>query len=316
MIDCPTLGIIVPVYNEEEILQYSISLLSEKLNNYSKNGLISEASFLLLVDDGSSDKTWDIIKENSINSSIIKGIKLSNNVGHQRALLAGYHYATNKVDCAVSIDADLQDNIDVILEMINAFKAGSHQVYGVRKKRTTDTFLKKWTALAFYWLLRHLGAKIVYNHADFRLISNPILQELGKYKERNIFLRGLFPLMGFKSSNVYYDRAERKAGTTKFSFIKMISFALDGISSFSNVPLRVITLAGSVIFFGSFLITLWIILEIIQQKNIPGWASTILPIYFLGGIQLLAIGILGEYLGKIYIESKMRPHYHIEETLT
>lgn len=315
MIDNPILGIVIPVYNEEEILEESISLLSKKLNDYFKQGLISQDSFLVLVDDGSSDKTWDIIKTSTIKYPQIKGIKLSNNVGHQRALLSGYHFCTNKVDCAISLDADLQDDINVMVDMIHDFKAGSHQVYGIRKKRKKDTFFKKWTALSFYWLMRKMGVNIVYNHADFRLISNLVLKELGKYQERNIFLRGLFPLMGFKSSEVYYDRGERQAGTTKFSLGKMMSFALDGISSFSNVPLRIISWLGITIFIGTLLISMWVLLVIIQDKNIPGWASTTLPIYFLGGIQLLAIGILGEYLSKIYFESKMRPHYHIEETL-
>jgi len=315
MVDNPILGILVPVYNEEEILPETISVLLEKIRSLTSSGLISNESFLLFVDDGSSDDSWNIIKQESKRREHLKAIKLSNNVGHQRALLAAYHFSSGKADCVVSIDADLQDNVDVITDMLKAFKNGAHQVYGIRQNRSKDSFFKKWTALAFYRLMKLMGVEIVYNHADFRLVSKQVLHELLGYQETNIFLRGIFPLMGFKSASIYYDRLERTAGKTKFSLRKMMSFALDGISSFSNVPLRIITWLGIFVFIGSLIISLWILWVVIQDKNVPGWASTILPIYFLGGIQLLAIGVLGEYLSKIYLESKHRPHYHIEEKI-
>jgi len=316
MVENPILGILVPVYNEEEILPETISMLLEKIKSLASSGLISNKSFLLLVDDGSSDDSWNIIKQERERSENLKALKLSNNVGHQRALLAAYHFSSEKADCVVSLDADLQDNVDVIFDMLKAYRNGAHQVYGIRKNRSRDSFFKEWTALAFYRLMRIMGVEIVYNHADFRLVSKHVLRELLRYRETNIFLRGIFPLMGFESDNVYYDRLERKVGKTKFSFNKMMSFALDGISSFSNVPLRIITWLGVFIFIGSLIISLWILWVVLMDKNVPGWASTILPIYFLGGIQLLAIGILGEYLSKIYLESKQRPHYHIEETIS
>ncbi len=315
MVENPILGILVPVYNEEEILPETISVLLEKIRSLTSSGLISNESFLLFVDDGSSDDSWNIIKQEGEKSEHLKAIKLSNNVGHQRALLAAYHFSAENADCVVSLDADLQDNVDVIVDMLKAYKNEAHQVYGIRKNRSKDSFFKKWTALAFYRLMKLMGVEIVYNHADFRLVSKQVLHELLGYQETNIFLRGIFPLMGFKSASIYYDRLERTAGKTKFSLRKMMSFALDGISSFSNVPLRIITWLGVFVFIGSLIISLWILWVVIQDKNVPGWASTILPIYFLGGIQLLAIGILGEYLSKIYMESKHRPHYHIEETI-
>ena len=315
MVACPILGILVPVYNEEEILPETISVLLQKIEHFISSGIISTESFLLLVDDGSSDNSWNVIKQEGEKNKKLKALKLSNNVGHQRALLAAYHYSTENADCVVSLDADLQDDVDVILEMLNVYKNGAHQVYGIRKNRSKDSFFKKWTAQVYYRLMSIMGVKIVYNHADFRLVSNQVLKELLRYRESNIFLRGIFPLMGFKSVNIYYDRLERKAGKTKFSLRKMMSFALDGISSFSNVPLRIITWLGVFVFIGSLIISLWILWVVLQDKNVPGWASTILPIYFLGGIQLLAIGILGEYLSKMYMESKHRPHYHIEEVI-
>lgn len=315
MVENPILGILVPVYNEEEILPETISVLLEKIKSLTSSGLISNESFLLFVDDGSSDDSWNLIKQESERSIHLKAIKLSNNVGHQRALLAAYHFSAEKADCVVSLDADLQDNVDVVIDMLKAYKNGAHQVYGIRQNRSKDSFFKKWTALAFYKLMKLMGVQIVYNHADFRLVSKQVLHELLGYQETNIFLRGIFPLIGFKSASIYYDRLERTAGKTKFSLRKMMSFALDGISSFSNVPLRIITWLGVFVFIGSLIISLWILWVVIQDKNVPGWASTILPIYFLGGIQLLAIGVLGEYLSKIYLESKHRPHYHIEETI-
>jgi len=315
MVENPILGILVPVYNEEEILPETISVLLEKIRSLTSSGLISNESFLLFVDDGSSDDSWNLIKQERERSKHLKAIKLSNNVGHQRALLAAYHFSAEKADCVVSLDADLQDNVDVVVDMLKAYKNGAHQVYGIRQNRSKDSFFKKWSALAFYKLMKLMGVQIVYNHADFRLVSKQVLHELLTYQETNIFLRGIFPLMGFKSASIYYDRLERTAGKTKFSLRKMMSFALDGISSFSNVPLRIITWLGVFIFIGSLIISLWILWVVIQDKNVPGWASTILPIYFLGGIQLLAIGVLGEYLSKIYLESKHRPHYHIEETI-
>ena len=264
---------------------------------------------MYFVDDGSSDSTWDIVRELHSKNNRIKGLKLSRNVGHQNALMAGLDSVCGKVDCAISIDADLQDDISVIESMVEQFDKGFEIVYGVREKREKDSFLKKNTALIFYKLMACFGVDMVSNHADFRLLSNNVIGHLKSFKEVNLFLRAMIPLVGFRSTNVYYDRKERYAGVSKYPARKMIAFALDGITSFSVTPLRYITIIGCILFVSSLVLTAWAFIITMQHKSIPGWASTVLPIYFIGGVQVLCIGIIGEYLGKIYKEVKARPRY-------
>jgi len=307
----PKLAVVVPCYNEEDSVQRTINTLSELLKGYIENGSVAKESFVVFVNDGSKDRTWSIITES--HSALIKGLKLSHNVGHQNALLAGLTYVTNKVDCCISLDADLQDDISVMMQMIENYKTGHHIVYGVRDNREADSAVKKQTAQLFYKLMKAMGCDVVYNHADFRLLSSKVLVELQKYKEVNLFLRGLFPLMGYTSSIVYYSRKKREAGETKYPFRKMLQLAVNGITSFSNFPLKVITRIGLLVFLGSILTSIWVGVVVISGKNVPGWASITLPIYFLGGVQLLALGIIGEYLGRIYLETKGRPRFHVEE---
>lgn len=309
----PSLLIILPCYNEEEVIESSIIRLKKLLNKMLLDNLISDRSKLLFVDDGSVDNTWNLISKNSINLNI-KGIKLSRNFGHQNAILSALLENINKYDLYITVDVDLQDDIEIIPNMINSYLKGNEIVYGVRDDRQSDSLFKRKSASLFYKFQKNLGINIIENHADFRLISNKILNELTKYKEINLFLRAIFPLIGYKSENIYYKRHERTAGETKYTFFKMLKFAGDGITSFSIKPLRLILLSGSLIFIISFLMSLWILLgTLFTGDTVPGWASTVLPIYFIGGIQLLSIGILGEYIGKIYIESKARPRYTIEK---
>jgi hypothetical protein len=267
----------------------------------------------LFIDDGSVDNTWNLITKNSMNLSV-KGIKLSRNFGHQNAILSALLENIDKYDLYITVDADLQDDIEVIPNMINSYLKGNEIVYGVRDDRQCDSVFKRNSASLFYKFQKSLGINIIENHADFRLLSNKILNELAKYKEINLFLRAIFPLIGYKSENIYYKRYERTAGKTKYTFFKMLKFAGDGITSFSIKPLRLILITGALIFIISLLMSLWILIGALFTKDtLPGWASTVLPIYFIGGIQLLSIGIIGEYIGKIYVESKARPRYTIEE---
>ena len=307
----PVLGLVVPCYNEEQMISKTVEQLCSLLQKLVDEQLIAPESFAVFVNDGSKDRTWNILAQ--YKNHFVRALKLSNNVGHQHALLAGLTYVTNKADCCISLDADLQDDISVIPQMIRDFQSGAQIVYGVRSSRDTDKAMKKGTAHLYYKLLKRLGVDVVFDHADYRLLSNKVLVELQKYKEVNLFLRGLFPLMGFQSSIVYYDRLEREAGETHYPFKKMLQLAINGITSFSNVPLKVITRIGLVVFFGSLLTSLWVFVVMLRGKNIPGWTSTTLPIYFLGGVQMLMLGIIGEYLGKIYLEVKGRPRFHVEE---
>ncbi len=309
--ECPTLALVVPCYNEEEMMETTIHTLVHVLDDLIVNSHIADDSFILFVDDGSTDNTLHFIRNNKTN--LVKGLKLAANVGHQNALVAGLTYVTNKCDCAISLDADLQDDTTVIKKMVDDFKGGANIVYGLRDKRKTDSAFKRNTAQFYYRLMQKLGVKLVYNHADYRLVSNLVLRQLLKYKEVNLFLRGIFPKMGYTSTYVYYDRKTRAAGESKYPFRKMFSLAMNGITSFSNVPLKIITYIGFTIFIGSLVLSGWVLMVTLQGKNVPGWASITLPIYFIGGIQLLAIGILGEYMGKMYMESKGRPRFHIEE---
>ena len=305
--------LILPCFNEKQILPITINELRSLLERMIKDDLIARDSYACFVDDGSTDTTWSIIKEVS-QEKIFSGIKLSKNYGHQNALLAGLESLKNSADCFITLDCDLQDDISIIPEMIEEFRLGSSIVYGVRKSRTSDTFFKRNSAKLFYNIQKKLAIKIVENHADYRLLSNTVLNLLLEFKEKNIYLRAMIPLIGFKSKNVFYDRKERVAGESKYPFLKMLSFAWDGITSFSTFPLKIITITGFFIFIASMGMAVWtIVMKVFFNETIPGWASTTVPIYFIGGIQLLALGIIGEYIGKIYMETKNRPRYFVEE---
>lgn len=311
----PILGIVVPCYNEEAALSDSSTRLSDYLSQLIKAGEVTNASFIAFIDDGSRDDTWRIISDLAKGNMLFRGLKLSANVGHQNALLAGLTTFKENADCLISIDADLQDDIEAIGDMIKKFKEGNEIVYGVRAVRKTDSFAKRFTAETYYKLLKIFGVKIVYNHADFRLMSKKALDALVGFHEVNLFLRGLVPLLGFKTASVFYERKERRFGVTKYPLKKMLKLAFDGITSFSAVPLRMITVAGFLIFILSLFMSAYVVFGYLFLKVVSGWASIVLPMYLLGGIQLLAIGIIGEYLAKIYIEVKDRPRFIIEERI-
>lgn len=311
----PVIGIVVPCYNEQEIIKNSIEKLTELISQSVRDKLIAEGSFIAIVDDRSRDHTWEILRDLTMNNRRIKAIRLAANKGHQYALLAGLLEFKNHADCLISMDADLQDDIGSIPDMIVKFLQGNDIVYGVRNKRTSDSTFKKASAYGFYRFLSIFGVNAIRNHADFRLTSRRVNEELEHFPEVNLFLRGIFPLMGFNTAIVYYSRGKRMAGKTKYPLGKMISLALDGITSFSAVPLRIITMIGFLVFMvclGLMGFALWAYLT---GRAIAGWFSTVLPFYFLGGVQILCIGILGEYLGKIYNEVKKRPRYIIDERI-
>ncbi|MGC9342491.1 MAG: glycosyltransferase family 2 protein [Bacteroidales bacterium] len=311
----PTVGIVVPCYNEEEVIEDSNTKLLTLLEELKKEKLADSKSFIGYIDDGSKDTTWKILRDLSKKNPSIKAIKLSRNYGHQFALLSGLASYNGFADCLISIDADLQDDIKVIKDMIREFQEGVDIVYGVRKSRKKDTFFKRFTAVSFYKLMRFFGVDVVFNHADFRLSSKRVNTYLNDFEEVNLFLRGIFPLIGFKSSNVYYDRMERLAGETKYPLKKMLAFALEGISSFSVKPLRMVTFIGFIIFIVSIGMAFYSLYSYFYLGTVPGWTSITLPIYFISGIQLLSIGVIGEYLGKVYREVKARPRYIIEEEI-
>lgn len=308
------LAIVVPCYNEEEVLPETNRRLLALLTKLHDLQLISVDSSIHYVDDGSKDGTWSLIESLAAVDSRIHGIKLSGNRGHQNALLAGL--LTVEGDAVVSIDADLQDDVSVIEAMVREFVSGAEVVYGVRDSRQTDTSFKRSTALMYYGLMKKMGVNLVHNHADFRLLGRRAVEALRQYGEVNMFLRGIVPLIGYRAATVKYDRAERFAGVSKYPLRKMLTFAAEGITSFSIVPLRLITLFGFLVSGFSFAMILFIIYgTVVLQAVIPGWASSVVPIYFLGGIQLLSIGILGEYVAKIYLETKQRPRYFIEKSI-
>lgn len=309
----PIIGIISPCYNEELVLAETSLQLNTIIKDLVDRNIISEKSFAVFVDDGSRDKTWELIEEKTSEFNHIKGLKLAGNVGHQNALLAGLITFKDEADALISIDADLQDDVRVIEEMILQFKSGIDVVYGVRKERTTDTFFKKNTALLFYNLMRKMKVNIVYNHADYRLCSNRVLNALSEFGEVNLFLRGIIPTIGFKKEMVYYDRLERFAGESKYPFRKMAAFAWNGVTSFSNYPLKIVTIIGFVIFGLCLIMTGYALVALYTGNVVPGWLSTVLPMYFLGGVQLFCFGIIGEYIGKIYSEVKQRPRYFIDK---
>ncbi len=307
------LYIAVPCYNEEEVLPETSKRLKEKVNSLIESGYISDRSRILFVDDGSKDKTWQLISELCNSDSIFSGIKLAHNKGHQNALLAGLMTAKEYADMVISMDADLQDDINVVDKFIEEYKNGSDIVYGVRSSRKKDTVFKRTTALAYYRILQKMGVDIVYNHADYRLMSKRALNALEQFKEVNLFLRGIVPIIGYKTSVVEYERSERFAGESKYPLKKMLAFAIDGITSFSVKPIRMITSLGFILFILSLIMLLYsIIIKIIGHAD-SGWASIICSIWMIGGIQLLSLGIIGEYIGKIYNETKARPRFIIEE---
>jgi glycosyltransferase involved in cell wall biosynthesis len=306
------LGIIVPCHNEDQLLRETTRQLLNVLDRLIESGNISSDSRIYYIDDGSTDSTWDLVETLGNETGRIAGIKLSRNIGHQNALLAGLF--TIDADATVSIDADMQDDAAAIDQMVEQYIQGADIVYGVRDDRTTDTLFKRTTAHVFYRLMAFLGVDIVYNHADYRLMSRRAVEALKEFQEVNLFLRGIVPLIGFRSAVVYYKRSERFAGDTKYSLRKMLSLALEGVTSFSVTPLRIITSLGLLIFAFSMLMSLYVFsIKIFTNTAVPGWASTVLPIYLLGGIQIFCIGIIGEYIGRIYREVKARPRYIIEK---
>jgi glycosyltransferase involved in cell wall biosynthesis len=311
----PIVYIVVPCYNEEEVLPEANNKLVNKLNQLINTGRADNKSRILYVDDGSKDKTWELITRFHEEFNCVVGLKLAHNAGHQNALLAGLMTAKEYADCVISLDADLQDDIDVLDEFIDRYSEGFEVVYGVRNKRDTDTFFKRFTAQSFYKIMQRLGIEIVYNHADYRLMGKNALIALSDFKEVNLFLRGIVPLIGFKSSTVYYDRKERAAGQTKYPLKKMMSFAMDGITSFSVKPLKIISNLGIIISLLSTLGLLYALISYFSGSAVPGWTAIVASIWLLGGIQLLCIGVVGGYIGKIYSEVKARPRYIIEKTL-
>ncbi|QOD61500.1 glycosyltransferase family 2 protein [Polaribacter haliotis] len=315
LIKQPIIGIVSPCFNEEENVKSTASKLTNLLSDLIQRNIISEKSILILVDDGSVDNTWNLINEQAHKNSKIKGLKLSKNFGHQNALLAGLFNFNNDVDALISIDADLQDDIQVIEEMIVKFKNGADTVYGIRNERKTDTFFKRTTAQLFYKLMLLMKVNLLYNHADFRLCSKRVIQSLEGYNETNLFLRGIIPSIGFKSDTVTYNRLDRSAGETKYTLGKMLSFAWDGITSFSSFPLKLVSTLGFLIFIFCIIMLFYALYALVIGSTVPGWLSTVLPMYFLGGIQLFCFGIIGEYVGKIYSEVKHRPRFIIEEKI-
>ena len=310
-----TLYVVVPCYREEEVLPETSKRLKEKLTALIAQGRISPRSRILFVNDGSKDRTWPIIEELHARDRIFSGVNLSRNRGHQNALLAGLMTAVQHADMMVSMDADLQDDIDAMDRMIDAYHEGYDVVYGVRSSRKTDSFFKRFTAESFYKLMKAMGVDIVFNHADYRLMSRRAVEGLSQFKEVNLFLRGIVPQIGYSWTTVEYERAKRFAGESKYPLKKMLSFAFDGITSFSVKPLRLILFLGAVIFALSLVMLLWTLIRWIAGATVSGWASLMCSIWMIGGIQLLALGVIGEYMGKVYSEAKARPRFIIERVL-
>ena len=313
MTSAPILYIVIPCYNEQEALPITAPLFLEKLRNLTESGKISEESRVLFVNDGSSDDTWKIISELSGRDIHFLGISQSRNRGHQNAVLAGLMEAKDRCDITISIDCDGQDDINAMDEMVDAYQSGFDVVYGVRSSRETDTFFKRFTAQSFYKLLSAMGAEVVYNHADYRLMSARVLKEFANFGEVNLFLRGLVPLVGFRSTTVSYSRAERLAGESHYPLKKMLGLAADGITSLSVKPLRLITSFGALVAVISFIGCIWALVTALCGKAVPGWASMTCIVCFVSGVQLISLGIIGEYIGKIYLETKRRPRYIISE---
>lgn len=310
----PVVYFVIPCYNEEKVLPETVKRLTEKLEKMQSAGLADRGSCMLLVDDGSRDATWELISKFSAENEFVAGIKLAHNRGHQNALLAGLMTARKYADCAVSLDADLQDDVDVLDEFVQKFLDGCDIVYGVRKRRETDTAFKRTTALGFYKFMEKLGVNVVYNHADYRLMSRRALDALSEYREVNLFLRGLVPLIGFRTDSVYYDRHERFAGESKYPLKKMVSFAVDGITSFSVKPLQMIFSLGMITSFVSLVGVIWSLVSHCAHGT-AAWIIGVWSLWLLGGILLLCMGVVGTYVGKIYGEVKARPRFLIEQSL-
>ncbi|MEF1289258.1 glycosyltransferase family 2 protein [Vibrio sp. M260118] len=316
MNNVPKLAIVIPCYNEDLIIDKTVFELCRYMSEIVDRKIVSTDSYIVFVDDGSQDETWKKIKAANQKYENVRGFKLSKNQGHQIALWAGMIKVKDDCDCVISLDADLQQDINAIEKFIEKYKNGVEVVYGVRNDRSTDGKFKKYSATLFYKLMSVMGVDIIKNHADYRLLSNRANLALLEYKEVNLFLRGMVNLIGFETDTVYFDVKIREAGESKYTLTKMLGFALEGITSFSVVPLRMISFLGGLSFIGSFVMTIYILLVyLFSSAAVPGWASTVLPIYFIGGIQIFSIGIVGEYVGKIYTETKHRPKYFIREEL-
>ncbi len=309
------LYIVVPCYNEQEVLPITTPKLIEQLNALVEAQLIDKESRILYVNDGSIDDTWQLIEQYTQQHPQVCGVKLAGNVGHQNALLAGLEAASERADITISIDADLQDDVAVMRDMVQKYHEGCDIVYGVRRERKTDTWFKRNSALAFYKLMRRLGVKSVYNHADYRLMSRRAVKQLLNYRERNLFLRGIVPLVGYRTDSVFYDRSERLAGESKYPLSKMINFAVNGITSFSIKPVRMVLTLGIIFTLIALGILVYVLIAYFSGRTVSGWASLILSLWFIGGCVLIGLGIVGEYIGKIYIEVKDRPRYNIEKEI-
>ena len=310
----PVLYIVIPCYNEQEVLPVTSGMFLEKIKSLIEKGRVAPESRVVFVNDGSKDNTWNLIQELAKSDAHFEGVCLSRNRGHQNALLGGLMTVKDRCDITISIDCDGQDDINAMDAMVDAYWDGCEVVYGVRSKRDTDTFFKRFTAEGFYKLMNWMGAQVVFNHADYRLMSSRVLNEFANFKEVNIFLRGMVPLVGFKSTSVYYERAERIAGESHYPLKKMLALAFDGITSLSVKPIRLITGFGALVSVISFIGVIWAVIQAILGSTVAGWASTTSIVCFMGGIQLLCLGVIGEYIGKIYLETKQRPRFIISET--
>ena len=311
----PILFIVIPCYNEQEALPITAKRLVELTDDMRAKGLISDASRIVLVDDGSKDETWRVIRELHDSDARFEGVKLAHNAGHMNALWAGMTLSAERCDCVVTIDADLQDDVNAIYGFLEEFGKGADVVYGVRSSRQSDTAFKRNTAQAFYRLMGKLGVEMVYNHADYRLLSRRALQALLSFGEVNMFLRGMVPMLGFKTAKVYYERGVRVAGESKYPLKKMIAFAAEGITSLSNRPIRYVLLLGALCALLGVAMAVYVIVSLCQGRTVAGWASIMMSIWLLGGLQLMALGLIGEYVGKIYMETKRRPKFILEEHL-
>ena len=309
----PVLYIVIPCYNEEQVLPLTAPEFLAELNDLIQKKKISGDSRILFVNDGSRDRTWEIITDLSRQDEHYLGISQSRNRGHQSTILAGMMEARDRCDITITIDCDGQDDITAMEQMVDAYWDGCEIVYGVRSQRKTDSFFKRFTAESFYKLLNHMGAEVVYNHADYRLVSSRVLKEFANFKEVNLYLRGMFPLVGFKSTSVYYERKKRLAGESHYPLKKMLALAFDGITSLSVKPIRLITGFGALVALVGFIGVIWAIVEAVLGNTVAGWASIVCVVCFLGGIQLLSLGVIGEYVGKIYLETKGRPRYIISD---
>ena len=309
----PILYIVIPCYNEEEVLPVTSGMFRDEIRDLIAKDKISSESRVLFVDDGSKDSTWQIISSLALEDPVFTGIRQSRNRGHQSSVLAGLMEAKDRADIVISIDCDGQDDVTAMEDMVDAYADGCDIVYGIRSSRESDTFFKRSSAQLYYKLLNAMGAEVVYNHADYRLTSSKVLQEFANFKEVNLYLRGMFPLVGFKSTSVYYERRERIAGSSHYSLAKMLGLAFDGITSLSIKPIRMIAVIGAIMSFLSFIGIIWAVVDRFMGNTVPGWASTVVIIFLTCGLQMLSLGVIGEYIGKIYMESKHRPRYIISE---